>query len=87
MVWLLFALIYKYFPDVKIAWGDVLIGLYLGQVAVGSTYGAADSFVVLLIWNYYSALICFCGAELTQVYARRFGNEIRLQSHAARAAQ
>ena len=100
---LLFALIYRYLPDVKISWKDVsmgagvtallflggkfLIGLYLGQFAVGSTYGAAGSFAVLLIWVYYSALICLFGAEFTQVYARRYGNRIRPAPHAVRAGQ
>ncbi|HSO20114.1 MAG TPA: YihY/virulence factor BrkB family protein, partial [Desulfosarcina sp.] len=87
MVTLLFAMIYKYLPDAKIAWrhvvfgaaitsalfsiGKYLIGYYLGKVAIGSTYGAAGSFVILLIWIYYSALICFFGAEFTQIFARR----------------
>jgi len=97
---LLFAMIYKYLPDVRIKWDDVLIGatitaglfsvgkfmigLYLGRTAIGSTYGAAGSFVVLLIWIYYSALICFLGAEFTQVYARRYGSRIRPEPHAVR---
>ncbi|AUX44886.1 hypothetical protein SOCE26_063560 [Sorangium cellulosum] len=88
----LFALIYKILPDAKIRWSDVwigalatavlfavgkyLIGAYLGRVALGSAYGAAGSFVVFLIWIYYSALICFYGAEFTQVYARRHGGRI-----------
>jgi membrane protein len=96
----LFAMIYKYLPDVRIKWDDVfigatitaalfstgkfLIGLYLGRTAIGSTYGAAGSFVVLLIWIYYSALICFLGAEFTQVYARRYGSRIRPEPHAVR---
>ncbi|MFZ0131901.1 MAG: YihY/virulence factor BrkB family protein [Desulfobacterales bacterium] len=98
VITLLFAMIYKYLPDVKIAWQDViigaaltsvlftigktLIGLYLGQVAIGSTYGAAGSFVVLLIWIYYSSLIFFFGAEFTHVYAHRFGRRIRPEKHA-----
>ncbi|MGA7876832.1 MAG: YihY/virulence factor BrkB family protein [Desulfoferrobacter sp.] len=97
---LLFAMIYKYLPDVKITWRDVwvgalvtallftggklLIGMYLGQMVGGNVYGAAGSFVVLLIWVYYSALICFFGAEFTQVYARRYGSKIRPQEHAIR---
>jgi len=64
--------------------GKYMIGLYLGQVAIGSTYGAAGSFVVLLIWVYYSVLISFLGAEFTQVYARRYGSRIRPQPHAVR---
>jgi membrane protein len=88
----LFALIYKFLPDVKITWNDVLIGaiitsvlfvigkfflgLYLGQGTFASTYGAAGSLVVLLAWVYYSAQIIFFGAEFTQVYARRYGSQI-----------
>lgn len=97
---LLFAMIYKYLPDVKVTWRDIwvgalvtallftggkfLIGMYLGRMAGGNLYGAAGSFVVLLIWVYYSALICFFGAEFTQVYARRYGSKIQPQEHAIR---
>lgn len=89
---LLFALIFKYLPDANIAWSDVwvgavltailftvgkwLIGMYLGKSGLSSSYGAAGSFVVLVVWIYYSALILFFGAELTQVYARRYGAPI-----------
>lgn len=92
MVTLLFAMIFRFMPDVKIAWGDVwfgaavtailfaigkfAIGLYLGNSSIGSTYGAAGSVIVLLVWVFYSAQILFFGAELTQVYARRFGSRI-----------
>ncbi|MBE2271508.1 MAG: YihY/virulence factor BrkB family protein [Anaerolinea sp.] len=88
----LFSLIYKVLPDVKIAWRDVtlgafvtavlftigkfLIGLYLGQSSIASSYGAAGSFVVLLLWIYYSAQILLFGAEFTQVFARRYGSKI-----------
>lgn len=97
---LLFAAIYRYLPDVQIAWRDVfvgalitaalftlgkyLIGLYLGQVAIGSTYGAAGSFVVFLIWIYYSILISFLGAEFTQVYSRQYGSRFQPQPHAVK---
>jgi membrane protein len=96
----LFAMIYKYLPDMKIVWTDVivgaavtavlftvgkyLIGLYLGQVAVGNAYGAAGSFAVLLVWTYYSALISFFGAEFTQVWARRRGARVRPEDFAVR---
>jgi membrane protein len=86
----LFALIFKLLPDAKVAWRDVwigalltailftigkmLIGLYLGKSAIGSSYGAAGSLVVLLVWIYYSAQILFFGAELTQAYAKRAGS-------------
>lgn len=89
---LLFAAIYKVLPDVTIAWSDVwigagftallftvgklLIGLYLGHASVGSTFGAAGSLLVFLVWVYYSAQILFFGAEFTQVFARRYGSRI-----------
>jgi membrane protein len=89
---LLFAMMFKFLPDAKIAWRDVwigaaatallfavgklLIGLYLGKSAVSSTYGAFGALVILLIWVYYSAQILFLGAEFTQVYATRFGSRI-----------
>ncbi|HEX2981633.1 MAG TPA: YihY/virulence factor BrkB family protein [Anaerolineaceae bacterium] len=89
---LLFALIFKYLPDVIIAWKDVLIGglvtaflfnvgkqligLYLGNSRIQSIYGAAGVVVVILIWIYYSAQIVFLGAEFTQVYANRYGSKV-----------
>jgi membrane protein len=98
VVAILFAMIYKYLPDVQIEWRDVWIGaavtsilfnggkylisIYLGHAAIGSAFGAAGSFAVLLVWIYYSALICFFGAEFTQVYARRHGRQIRPEKHA-----
>jgi membrane protein len=53
--------------------GKALFGLYLGRSAVTSVYGAAGSFVVILLWIYYSAQVFFFGAEFTKVYSRRFG--------------
>jgi membrane protein len=89
---LLFAVIYKYLPDVRIRWSDVwfgavttavlfvlgkfLIGLYLGMSSVSSSFGAAGSLVALLVWIYYSAQVFFFGAELTQVHAQRSGRHI-----------
>ena len=86
----LFALIYKLLPDLHLEWRDVLpgalftsflfsagkviIGMYLGRASIGSTYGAAGSLVVLLLWVYYSAQIFFLGAEFTQAYAQTFGS-------------
>jgi membrane protein len=80
----LFAMIFKILPDVHIRWrnvvlgsivttllftvGKVLIGIYLGNSAFSSTYGAAGSLAVLLLWVYYSAQILFLGAEFTRVY-------------------
>lgn len=98
LIALLFAMIYKYLPDVKISWrhvwigaavtavlftvGKYIISLYIGQTAMASAFGAAGSFAVLLIWIYYSALICFFGAEFTQVSARGFGEGIVPEEHA-----
>jgi membrane protein len=89
----LFAFIYKALPDVKIAWSDVAIGavvtsalftigklmiaLYLGKSSVTSTYGAAGSLVIILLWIYYSAQIFFFGAEFTKVYANKYGSRLR----------
>jgi membrane protein len=90
LVTLLFAMIYKILPSVRIAWKDVaigsiitallfsvgkaLIGLYLGNSAVASSYGAAGSVILVLIWVYYSAQIFLFGAEFTKVYAHRYGS-------------
>ena len=87
----LFAVIYKVMPDVALRWWDVaagaaltsllfslgqlLIGLYLGKTSLGSTYGAAGSLVVLLVWVYYSAQIFLLGAEFTRVFAHRYGSD------------
>jgi membrane protein len=86
----LFALIYKVIPRVRIAWrdvwigaavtallfalGKVLIGLYLGRSSVASAYGAAGSLVVMMVWVYYSAQIFLLGAEFTRVYAHAHGS-------------
>jgi len=88
----LFAVIYKVLPDATIAWRDVwigaaftaalftlgrfAIGLYIGNSSTASSYGAAASLIVILLWIYYAAQILFFGAEFTQVYARRFGSQI-----------
>jgi membrane protein len=85
-------MIFKFLPDAKIAWRDVWIGafitaalftlgkfalgLYLGRSGVGSSYGAAGSLIVLLLWVFYSSQIVFFGAEFTQVYANRFGSRV-----------
>jgi membrane protein len=86
----LLASIFKFLPDARIGWKDVavgalitailfnvgkyLIGLYIGQSSTTSVYGAAGSLVTLLLWVYYSGLIFFFGAEVTQVYASRLGS-------------
>jgi membrane protein len=85
----LFAMIFKFLPDVKIAWRDVwlggfitallfnagkyMIGIYIGRSSLSSAYGAMGSLIVLLVWVYYSAQILFFGAQFTCIYAARFG--------------
>ena len=92
IITLLFAMIFKFLPDAKIAWRDVWVGafltallftigkfalgIYLGKSGVASSYGAAGSLIVLLLWVYYSSQILFFGAEFTQVYANRFGSRV-----------
>jgi membrane protein len=96
LVTLLFALIYKVLPSVRLAWRDVivgaittailfsvgklLIGIYLGHSDVTSTYGAAGSVIFVLLWVYYSAQIFLFGAEFTKVYAHRYGSKRGLPS-------
>jgi membrane protein len=103
LITLLFAMIFKVLPDVEIAWRDVwigaastallftlgkfLFGLYLAKSSVASTYGAAGSLVIVLLWIYYSAQILFLGAELTQVYATHYGSNIRPSKHAVPVVQ
>lgn len=95
---ILFGLIFKVLPDVKITWGDVLIGAiitsflfsigrfvlgqYLGNTTFGSTYGAAGSLVVILAWVNYATQILFFGAEFTQVYSRKYGSGMTPTSNA-----
>jgi membrane protein len=94
----LFALLYRFLPDVRLHWRDVttgafvtavlftigqqLIGLYLGQSSVASTYGAAGSLMILLLWVYYSCQIVLLGAEFTRVYAQRTGRRPQPESFA-----
>jgi membrane protein len=82
---LMFALIYKIIPRVRIRWrdvwlgasvtaalfalGKVLIGLYLGRSAVASAFGAAGSLVAMMVWVYYSAQVFLLGAEFTRLAA------------------
>jgi membrane protein len=89
---LLFGLIFKVVPDVRIAWHDVWVGAfatavlfsvgrvllswYVGRSATVSPFGAAGSLVALIVWVYYSAQILFFGAEFTQVFATRYGSHI-----------
>jgi membrane protein len=89
VITLLFAMVYKLLPDRKLSWGDVwvgalvtaglftigklLIGLYLGTTSIASSYGAAGSVIVILVWVYYSAQVILLGAEFTREYVERFG--------------
>ncbi|MGA8025934.1 MAG: YihY/virulence factor BrkB family protein [Bryobacteraceae bacterium] len=93
----LFALIFKFVPDVSIDWRDVgvgavatsvlfssgkaLLAVYLATAGVGSAYGAAGSVIALVVWVYYSAQIFFFGAILTRVYADTFGSRKRGGAH------
>jgi membrane protein len=94
----IFGVIFKVLPDARIRWKDVLAGafvtavlfiigkfgisVYISQTKVGSTYGAAGSLVVLLVWIYYSSMILYIGAEFTKAYAVRYGAEIHPNSYA-----
>ncbi|MEQ1797326.1 MAG: YihY/virulence factor BrkB family protein [Lacibacter sp.] len=89
---LLFGMIFKVLPDAKIDWkhvragafttailfmvGKFLIGFYLGQSELSTTYGTAGSAIVLLLWVYYSAMILYFGAVFTHVYAAHTGSKI-----------
>jgi membrane protein len=94
----LFGIIYKVLPDAKIHWRDALagasftgilfiigkflIGLYLGSSSVANTFGAAASFIILLSWVYYTAIILYFGAEFTKVYALKQGKGITVNDTA-----
>ena len=98
-----FALIFKYLPSTKIAWRDVWfgalvtsalfhvgkigIGFYLGRATVASTFGAAGSLAVLLVWVYYSAQIVLYGAEMTRLFAERYGSGVHPDEGAIPAPQ
>jgi membrane protein len=89
----LFAVMYRYLPDARIAWRDVRagavgsallytlgkvgIGLYLGGANPGNAYGAAGSLAVVLIWVYYTSMVLLLGAEFTEQWAERYGRGIR----------
>jgi membrane protein len=100
IVVLLFAMIFRYLPDAKIAWRDVwtgagltavffligkfLLSLYLSSGAAGSAYGAASSLVALLLWVFYSAQILLFGAEFTKLYANAYGSHVEPEAHAVK---
>lgn len=99
----LFAMLFKYLPDVKILWRDVwvgalvtgllfsigklVLGWYLGRASTTSVYGAAGSLVAMLLWVYYSAQILFFGAELTRAYARRTRGGIKAADNAVKVTE
>lgn len=96
----MFALMFKFIPDALVSWSDVwvgaavtsvlfavgklAIGLYLGNGAVGSAFGAASSLVIIMLWAFYSTQIVLYGAEFTRLYATRFGSGIRPGANALR---
>ncbi|MFZ0391053.1 MAG: YihY/virulence factor BrkB family protein, partial [Calditrichia bacterium] len=93
VITIVFSFIFKYLPDVDITWKDVwvgaavtavlftvgkyLIGLYLGNSNITSTFGAARSLVIILMWTFYSSLLLIFGAEFTKIYANHYGTKIR----------
>jgi membrane protein len=99
----LFGIIFKFLPDVKIGWKDVragaiftailfmigrfVIGLYIEKVGPGSAYGAAGSLIIILVWVYYTAAILYFGAEFTQVYAECYGGKIEPAEYAVHVVQ
>lgn len=99
----LFGIIFKFLPDVKIKWKDVrsgamftailfmigqfVISQYITYTAQGSTYGAAGSLIVILVWIYYTSAILYIGAEFTQVYAEAIGSHIEPAEYAVSVQQ
>lgn len=95
---IIFAVIFKVLPDAVIRWRDVFAGalvtavlfmlgkfgisLYISQTKVGSTYGAAGSLVILIVWIYYSSIILYLGAEFTKAYAVAYGADIHPNDYA-----
>jgi membrane protein len=103
VVGLIFAVVFKILPDAKIRWKDVFAGalvtallfmigkfvisFYISKASIGSTYGAAGSLVVLLVWTYYSSLILYFGAEFTKAYAIKYGLPIYPNEYAVTIKQ
>ena len=99
----LFAMMFKWLPDTRVEWRDVwlgailtavlfelgkfVIGFYIGKQGLESTYGAAASIVVVLIWIYYSAQLVLMGAEFTRVYAQHYGSHRNRSSSDAHARE
>ncbi len=100
MIMVLIAIAFRVLPDVKIRWRQVwlgavltgaafavgkrLIAVYLGTRVIDSAYGAAGSFIAVLVWLYYSSVIFVLGAELTRAWTDRFGDPIEPDDHAER---
>ena len=96
---MVFALLFKYLPDAKIRFKDVLVGasfttilflagqwaisLYLSMAKVGSTFGAAAFIIVFITWIYYSSIIIYVGAEFTKAWTNTYGHKVRPKSYAA----
>ena len=96
----LFALLFRFLPDVRLRWRDVttgaivtavlftigqqVIGLYLGQSSIAASYGAAGAMMVLLLWVYYSCQILLFGAEFTRVWAVRHGVKVKPEEFAVK---
>jgi membrane protein len=94
----LFSVIFKMLPDIKIAWIDAIIGAitttllfllgrflityYLGVNNLATAYGAAGTFVIILVWIYYNSMVVFLGAEFTHQYTIRYGRGVSLPKHA-----
>lgn len=103
VIGLVFAAIFKFLPDARVAWRDVLVGgvvtaalflvgqfalgYYLGAGPLASRYGVAGALLIVLVWVYYSSMIVFFGAQLTQVYANRYGSHVRESRDARPLAQ
>lgn len=99
----IFTVIFKVLPDAKIKWKDVIVGaitttilfllgkfaisFYISKSNVGSTYGAAGSLIILLLWVYYSSMILYFGAEFTKFYAVEFGDQIKPMDYAVTVRQ
>lgn len=98
VVTLVFAAMFKFLPDVRIAWRDVLVGAlitaalfvvgqfalgyYLGSGIIAERFGAAGAIVMILVWVYYSGMILYFGAEITQAYANQYGSRVRASDDA-----
>lgn len=99
----IFAVIFKVLPDAEIKWKDVTMGavatmvlfligkfaisFYISKTNVGTTYGAAGSLIILILWIYYSSMIVYFGAEFTKFYAVTFGDEIKPTDYAVTVRQ